>query len=85
MGVLTSLPSGVLNEEGGDIFIHTHFILGNAGICPGVFVANAADVEFASIGCRGESAQGGTLRGNILSCALPTTFSGSLKSLELKT
>ena len=57
---LTGLSSRVFNEEGGDIFIHAHFVFGNAGVRPRVFIPDTADVEFTPIGCRmGRFSRGG--------------------------
>lgn len=46
---LTSLLGRVLHKERGDVFVHAHFIFGDAGVGSGVLVADAADEELTPV------------------------------------
>lgn len=56
---LTSLLGRVLHKERGDVFVHTHFVFGDAGVGSGVLVADAADEELAPVCCKRRSNKGG--------------------------
>ena len=47
---LTGLPGRVFHEQGGDVLVHPHLVLGDAGVGASVFVAHAADVQLTAIG-----------------------------------
>lgn len=47
--MLTGLLGRVLHEERGDVFVHPHLVLGDAGVGSGVLVPDTADQQLSAI------------------------------------